>query len=65
MNNNMEYVIVNVNGGFAHVYDFCTPETAQKVIDRATEKAKNMTKEEAENLNNRLGHLKQKFVIEA
>ena len=24
-----------------------------------------MTKEEAENLNNRLGHLKQKFVIEA
>ena len=40
MNNNMEYVIVNVNGGFSHVYDFCTPETAQKIIDRATEKAR-------------------------
>ena len=40
MNNNMEYVIVNVNGGFSHVYDFCTPETAQEIIDKATEKAR-------------------------
>lgn len=35
----MDYVIVNVNGGYANVYDFCTPETAQEIIDRATTKA--------------------------
>ena len=35
----MDYVIVNVNGGYANIYDFCTPETAQEVIDRATAKA--------------------------
>lgn len=35
----MDYVIVNVNGGYANVYDFCTPETAQEIIDKATERA--------------------------
>lgn len=35
----MDYVIVNVNGGYANVYDFCTPETAQEIIDKATAKA--------------------------
>ena len=32
---------------------------------RSREKAKDMTKEEAENLSNRLSHLTQKFAIEA
>ena len=35
-----EYVVVNVNGNFSNVYDFCTLETAQEIIDRATERAK-------------------------
>lgn len=35
----MDYVIVNVNGGYTNVYDFCTPETAQEIIDKATAKA--------------------------
>ena len=33
-------------------------------VEQDREKAKEMTREEAENLYNRLGHLKQKFVIE-
>lgn len=35
----MDYVIVDVNGGYSSVYDFCTPETAQEIIDKATAKA--------------------------
>ena len=37
----MEYVVVDVNGGFSHVYDFCTPETAKEIIEKATESARN------------------------
>ena len=36
---NFDYVIVNVNGGYHSVYDFCTPENSQEIIDRATAKA--------------------------
>lgn len=36
---NLDYVIVNANGGYHSVYDFCTPENAQEIIDRATAKA--------------------------
>lgn len=41
---NIDYVIVNVNGGYGNVYDFCTPETAQEIIDKATERAKETVK---------------------
>lgn len=44
-NNNIEYVIVNINGDFANVYDFCTPETAQGKIDKATENAQKEVKD--------------------
>ena len=41
---NFDYVIVDVNGVFANIYDFCTPETAGKVIRKATEKLQNRQK---------------------
>lgn len=37
---NLDHVIVDVNGGYCCVYDFCTPETAAGIIARAEEKAK-------------------------
>lgn len=38
--NNIDYVVVNVNGGYDSVYSFCTPEDANEIIERATEKAR-------------------------
>lgn len=35
----LDYVVVNVNGNFVDVYDFCTPETAQDIIGKATKEA--------------------------
>ena len=37
---NYDFVVVDINGGFTNVYDFCTPETAIKVIEKATKNAK-------------------------
>ena len=42
---NFDYVIVDVNGVFANIYDFCTPETAGKVIRKATEQAEKEVKD--------------------
>lgn len=36
---NFEYVVVDVNGNFTNVYGFCTLETAQEIIDKATNRA--------------------------
>lgn len=35
-----DYVVVNINGNYANVYDFCTPETAEEVIKKAIEQAR-------------------------
>lgn len=35
---NLDYVVVDVNGGFGWVYDFCTPETATEIIRKAEER---------------------------
>lgn len=40
MKRHIDYVVVNVNGGYANVYDFCTPETAEEIIEKATEQAR-------------------------
>ena len=42
---NFDYVVVDVNGVFANIYDFCTPETAGKVIRKATEQAEKEVKD--------------------
>ena len=34
----LDYVVVDVNGGFGWVYDFCTPETATEIIRKAEER---------------------------
>lgn len=35
-----DYVVVNINGNYANVYDFCTPESAEEVIKKAIEQAR-------------------------
>jgi len=40
MKRHIDYVVVNVNGDYANVYDFCTPETAEEIIEKATEQAR-------------------------
>lgn len=30
-----DYVVVNINGNYANVYDFCTPESAEEVIKKS------------------------------
>lgn len=35
MDNNGELVIVNINGGYGHVYDFCTLEDSQAKLNQA------------------------------
>lgn len=36
---NIDYVVVDVNGGYESVYSFCTPENAEETIKRAEESA--------------------------
>lgn len=38
MNNN-DLVVVDVNGGYGHVYDFCTEENSAEVVAKAQKKA--------------------------